>query len=255
MDIFKETIKKFETNIDKEVGNIVSWIENKFKDTGVRGAVLGMSGGIDCCVVARLLQEAKIPVLLVKMPYGQSMDFAGDRDDADDLINKFNFKSITIDITNEVDMIVKKLKKANIEVSDISRANIMPRVRMTNLYAIGQTLGYLVAGTGNLSERTMGYFTKWGDGACDFNPIANFTKTEIRIIAKYLDIPERIISKAPSANLWKNQTDEDEMGISYYDLDKYILTGEGNKNVKEMVENTKKKVAHKNKPIDVFKKL
>lgn len=252
MNKFDEKIKDFTANVNIEIDNIKTWIKDKFNSSGANGAVLGMSGGIDCCVVARLIQEAGIPVLLVKMPYGKSMDFAKDKDDANLLIEKFNFKSITIDITEEVDRISKGIKETGFDISDMANANIMPRVRMTNLYSIGQTIGYLVAGTGNLSERTMGYFTKWGDGACDFNPLANFTKTEVRVLAKALDIPDRIITKPPSANLWENQTDEDEMGITYYALDRYILTGEGEYNIRNKVESTKKKVAHKNNPIDMY---
>ena len=254
MNKFLNKMKEFEANIEAEVDTVVDWIKNKFKESGAKGAILGMSGGVDCCTVARLLQKADIPVLLVKMPYGRSMDFAGDKKDANELIERFNFDSFTIDITDEVDMIVSRINVNGVKLTEMAKANIMPRVRMTNLYAIGQANGYLVVGTGNLSERTMGYFTKWGDGACDFNPLANFTKTEVKIMARYLEVPERIITKAPSANLWENQTDEDEMGMSYADLDRYILTGEGTDDIKEKVETAKKKVAHKNNPIDVFKR-
>lgn len=254
MNTFIEKMKEFELNIESEVNEVVAWIKTIFAQSGAKGAILGMSGGVDCCTVARLLQKADVPVLLVKMPYGKSMDFAGDKKDADELIDNFGFESFTIDITDEVDLIVNKIGYHNIELTEMARANIMPRVRMSNLYAIGQTKGYLVAGTGNLSERTMGYFTKWGDGGCDFNPLANFTKTEVKIMARYLDVPERIVTKAPSANLWENQTDEDEMGVSYADLDRYILTNEGTDEIREKVESTKKRVAHKNNPISVFER-
>lgn len=252
MNTFANKMESFEQNIETEVNKVVEWIKERFAQSGAKGAVLGMSGGVDCCTVARLVQEAGVPVLLVKMPYGKSMEFAGDRTDADNLIDKFGFENLTIDITEEVDLIVKNISAHDITLGDMARANIMPRVRMSNLYAIGQTKGYLVAGTGNLSERTMGYFTKWGDGGCDFNPLANFTKTEVRIMARYLEVPERIITKAPSANLWENQTDEDEMGMSYADLDRYILTGEGTEEVKEKVESTKKRVAHKINPVPFY---
>ena len=254
MNKFDDYMEKFEKNIEGEVNKVVNWIKKIFESSGAKGAVLGMSGGIDCCTVARLLQKARIPVLLVKMPYSKSMDYAGDRNDADDFIEKFSFESMDIDITEEVNSIVKKIESKNIKISEIAKANIMPRIRMTNLYAIGQTKGYLVAGTGNLSEKTMGYFTKWGDGGCDFNPLAEFTKTEVRIIAKHLGIQDKIINKAPSANLWENQTDEDEMGITYYDLDRYILVGEAESSIVRKVEEAKLKATHKNSPIPVYKR-
>ena len=254
MSKFDKMMVSFQENIASEINQVVDCIKDKFISNRGKGAILGMSGGIDCCVVARLLQEADVPVLLVKMPYGKSMEFAGDNADADIFISKFNFKSMTLDITEEVDLMVNKIKNQNIELTEMARANIMPRVRMINLYAIGQTYDYRVVGTGNLSEITMGYFTKWGDGGSDFNPLAGFTKTEVRVMARYLGIPENIIVKAPSANLWENQTDEDEMGMTYAVLDRYILTGEGSEDVMDKVERTKKMVAHKNKPIPIYER-
>ena len=106
---------------------------------------------------------------------------------------------------------------------DIITTNVPPRVRMTYLYAFAGAKNYLVLGTSNLSELTAGYFTKWGDGASDFEPLKDLTKSEVRILAKYLGVPKEIINKAPSADLWQGQTDEDEMGmVSKFDkIDKY----------------------------------
>lgn len=259
---FEDIMRDFESNIEKNVRDVTEWLKKSVISAGAKGVVLGMSGGVDCSTVACLAEKAGIPILLVKMPYGKSMDFAGDRTDADELIEKFKFSNTTIDITKQVDEQVKFIEKAkisngeiaSIELRGIAKANIMPRVRMTTLYSIGQSLGYLVIGTGNLSEITMGYCTKWGDAACDLNPLAMFTKTEVRIMARYLGVPDRIVSKSPSANLWEGQTDEEEMGITYYDLDKYIVTGEGNNQVKEKIEAAKEKNAHKFKKINVYER-
>ena len=109
MNKFINKMKEFEANIEAEVDTVVDWIKNKFKESGAKGAILGMSGGVDCCTVARLLQKADIPVLLVKMPYGRSMDFAGDKKDANELIERFNFDSFTIDITDEVGDVVNNV--------------------------------------------------------------------------------------------------------------------------------------------------
>ncbi|MGU8835673.1 NAD(+) synthase [Clostridium perfringens] len=246
---------QFEKNIDIEVSNVVEWLKKTFDTTGAKGCVLGMSGGIDCSCVAALLHKANIPLVLLKMPYGKSMDYAGDNKDADELIEKFGFKCETVDITGIVDSLVNTIEDSVIGLSNMAKTNINPRIRMTTLYSVGQTMGYLVIGTGNLSEITMGYSTKWGDSACDLNPLARFTKTEVRIMAKYLGVPESIIKKAPSANLWEGQTDEEEMGITYYDLDRYILTGEGSEKIKDKIECTKRKVSHKYVPIPIYKRI
>ena len=266
---FTEIINEFKNNIEEEKEKRIKFIKDTMEQIGAKGVVLGMSGGIDCSTVGRLFQEAGIDVILVLMPKGGSMSFAGDYKDALDYIEKFNFKYLEVPITKVYNELLDNMtfdketaylsqpKITNIDdnkikILDIAKANISPRLRMTILYTLAQSKGYLVAGTGNLSERTMGYFTKWGDGACDINPIADLTKTQVRILAKALDVPERIINKAPSANLWEGQTDEDEMGLTYAELDEYILTGRATDKVKEKIESTKKKVAHKINPIITY---
>lgn len=266
MNRFEEFIKNYEENVDKHLEDILAWTREEFRKTGAKGVVLGMSGGIDCCVTARLYQEAGIPVKLVLMPYGESMELAGDNADAMALIKKFNFDYTVFDITETVDTMINGLKTLNfknplttekeaVELIQMAISNIKPRVRMTALYTLGQSLGYVVAGTGNLSERVMGYFTKWGDGASDINIIGNLTKTQVRILGKALDLPERIITKAPSANLWKGQTDEDEMGITYPRLDACIMFNEGSDEDKALVENTRKRIAHKSKAIPMYPEM
>ena len=136
---------------------------------------------------------------------------------------------------------------------NLAQANIRPRVRMTYLYQYAQINDLLVIGTGNLSERTIGYFTKWGDGGCDLNPIANITKREVYVLAKYLNVPEGIINKKPSAELWEGQNDEDEIGISYDMLDEYILNGtSGDVAIDKLIENKKQRAMHKLNPISTF---
>mgnify|MGYP002710688125 FL=1 len=112
----------------------------------------------------------------------------------------------------------------------------------------------MVIGTGNLSERTVGYFTKWGDGAYDINPIANITKREVYILAKHLQVPDRILNKKPSAGLWEGQTDEGEMGITYDQIDEFILNGtSGNSEIDEKIQEKKNRNMHKIEPISTFK--
>src|SRR5690606_5628013 len=108
---------------------------------------------------------------------------------------------------------------------DMAVANLKPRLRMTTVYYVANTRNYLVAGTGNRSELTIGYFTKYGDGGVDLLPIGRLLKAEVRELARELGIPERIITKAPSAGLWAGQTDEGEMGFTYAELERYLSEG------------------------------
>ena len=135
----------------------------------------------------------------------------------------------------------------------LSRANIRPRVRMTYLYQLAQMSDRFVCGTGNLAERTVGYFTKWGDGVCDLNPIAMLTKQEIYTLARFLEVPDSIIQKKPSAGLWEGQTDENELGITYKQIDAFILEGtSGSVDVDDMIRKRMAWSAHKFAPIPIF---
>lgn len=256
-----------EENVKEYISEIKNWIQEIMTKANSNGVVLGMSGGIDCSVVGRLFQEAGCDVILVLMPYKDSMDYSNDYKDAIEYINKFNFKCTEIPLDNVYNELLtkianpktniffkeeNKLKCELIDISDMAKSNILPRLRMTTLYTLAQSKGYLVAGTGNLSERTMGYFTKWGDGACDINPIGNLTKTEVRILAKELDIPKHIIDKAPSANLWKGQTDEDEMGVTYEIIDKFINGEDIPEAHKHIIENQIIKTNHKRRDTPIF---
>ena len=130
-------------------------------------------------------------------------------------------------------------------LSDAAKINLAPRLRMTTLYAVAGSENRLVAGTGNRSERYMGYFTKWGDGACDFNPIADLTVGEVYEFLEFLHAPRSIIDKAPSAGLFEGQTDEQEMGVSYAAVDEYILHGTGTEKDIAVIERFHSRSAHK----------
>src|SRR5699024_3711019 len=129
----------------------------------------------------------------------------------------------------------------------LAMANMKPRLRMTTLYYYAQSYNYLVAGPTNKSEFILGYFTKHGDSGVDLLPLANFTKTKIWDMARYLKIPKIIIDKDPSAGLWKEQTDEEEMGFSYGLLDHYIETGQGTQEVISKIERMYETSRHKRK--------
>lgn len=249
--ITKENVKEYCEKIGK-------WIKEELENARANGVVLGMSSGVDCSTVARLCQNAGINTHLVLMPYGEDMNNSKSYSDAMELINKFKFDYHIFDIKPAVDSlqipvtskILENATEANIQ---LSRANIRPRMRMTYLYQYAQINNLLVIGTGNLSERTVGYFTKWGDGACDINPIGMLTKKEVYILAEYLQVPESIISKKPSAGLWEGQTDEDELGIKYEQIDEFILNGtSGNEEIDELIKTKNEKTMHKLKPIPIF---
>lgn len=238
-----------ENNVSEYVLEIGEWIKKIVKEARAQGVVIGMSGGVDCSVVARLCQEANINIQLVIMPDGDNMKKTKSYEHAIELINKFNFKYHVFNIKPAVDALTINEKTENFK---LAHANIRPRIRMTYLYQYAQMNNLLVIGTGNLSERTVGYFTKWGDGACDLNPLANITKKEVYILANYLKIPDSIINKKPSADLWEGQNDETEIGITYEKIDDFIL----NKSIENdnLIKSKNAKILHKLKPIPTFKK-
>lgn len=249
-----------EENVQEYANEIGEWIKNEVEKAKVNGVVLGMSSGVDCSTVARLCQNAGIDTHLILMPYGNDMTKSQNYSDAMELINKFDFDYHIFDIKPAVDSIqissgsdfLKNAKPINIE---LSKANIRPRVRMTYLYQYAQINKLLVIGTGNLSECTVGYFTKWGDGACDINPMRFITKREVYILANYLQVPECIINKKPSAGLWEGQTDEEELGIKYEQIDEFILTGtSGDEKTDNLIKMKNERAMHKLKQISTFNK-
>lgn len=249
--------KRFEItnqNAEEYSQRIGDWIKEKIENAKANGVVLGMSSGVDCSTVAALCSKNNINVHLVLMPYGDNMQKTKNYSDALELINKFNLDYHVFDIKPAVDSIeINDTEDANKVNINLAKANIRPRVRMTYLYQYAQINNLLVIGTGNLSERTVGYFTKWGDGACDLNPLGMITKKEVYVLAKYLGVPQSIINKKPSADLWEGQTDEQELGITYAQIDEYILNGtSGDKNIDEIIKTKNKRVMHKLNPIPIF---
>ena len=244
-------------NVAFYVRRISAWINERVQSAGCKGVMLGMSGGVDCSVVACLCRKASVDIHLVMMPYGDDMSNSKSYAHAIELIEKFGFPYHMYDIKPAVDAIAITEKISTFETSkenlSLSQANIRPRVRMTYLYRLAQQGGRLVAGTGNLAERTVGYFTKWGDGACDFNPLAMMTKHEVYSLARYLEVPGCIIHKKPSAGLWEGQTDEDELGMTYAQIDAFILHGSsGDEVVDRLIEKRMRMSAHKFAAIPIF---
>ncbi len=201
----------------EDVTCLIDFIRNTVRDIGCKGVVIGLSGGIDSAVVTKLCAEAIGPdkVLNVFMP--SRVTPAEDYKTTSELCNMWGTEYKVVDIQPAVDALAAVLLSG--KETPLERGNISARCRMIVLYNLAKKKDYIVVGTSNQSELMMGYFTKFGDGACDVTPLANMYKTEVRQIAKIIGIPEDIISKPPSAGLWEGQTDESEMGIRYADLD------------------------------------
>lgn len=202
------------------VENLVKWLKEKVADAGAKGLVFGMSGGIDSAVMAGLAKIAFPNDCLGIMMPCHSLD--SDEEDARLVAGEVGIQLKKVDLTETYDTLLKSMHG---DGSTIAAANIKPRLRMTTLYYHAQTNGYLVAGASNKSEFKVGYFTKHGDSGADILPLADFVKSEIYDIARYIGINEKIINKCPSAGLWEGQTDEDEIGLSYSVIDRYIKTG------------------------------
>ncbi len=195
---------------------IVGWIASQVEAAGAKGAVLGLSGGLDSTVVAELcrraLGERMLALIMPCETTPENLELA--RRAADEL-----------DIPTEeisLDEAYEKLLEVLPEGNQLVRANLKARLRMLTLYYFANRLGYLVAGTGNKSELMIGYFTKFGDGAVDILPLGDLLKTEVRELARGLGISQAIIDRVPSAGLWEGQTDEGEIGLSYQDLDRTL---------------------------------
>ena len=232
---------------------IGTWIRKQVQAANRKGVILGMSGGIDSSVVACLCQFAKVDLHLVLMPYGDDMARTQSFAHAMELIDKFEIPYHVFDIKPAVDALISNRFVSDKTTVELGHANIRPRIRMTYLYQLAQMDNRFVSGTGNLSEGTVGYFTKWGDGACDINPIAMLTKQEVYALARYLEVPDCIIQKKPSAGLWEGQTDEDELGMTYNQIDAFILKGtSGSTDVDEMIRKRMAWSAHKFAPIPVY---
>lgn len=217
----------------KETEERVEFIKSKMNDAHATGLVFGNSGGKDSALVGILCKMATENVLAVAMPCSSKRNYGEDMDDAKRLAEDFDINMEVVDLTETRSNMISAI---GMDITDAAKANIAPRLRMTALYSIAQTRNSLVVGTGNRSERYMGYFTKWGDGACDINPISDLTATEVFEFLRYLNAPEHIVTKAPSAGLFEGQTDESEMGVTYKAIDEYITTGNTDEDSKAVID-------------------
>ena len=226
------------------------WLCEQVRSAGAKGIVLGLSGGIDSSVLAALGREAlgHDGVLGVIMP---CRSISEDEQDARLLAESLDVKFERVDLSGVFDALCAGVGGS---LDSLTRSNIKARLRMVTLYAFAQSRGLLVCGTSNRSEYETGYFTKYGDSGVDLMPLAGFLKREIRAMARELNVPERIITKAPSAGLYEGQTDEGDMGFTYDVLDEYLATGKiDDPKAKERIDVMRRRSEHKRKPIPIFK--
>ena len=213
---------------------ISDWLKDRLEESGAERFVLGLSGGIDSAVVAGLCARAAGPerVLAVMMPSSSNPD---DLACAREVVETFGLKSTTIDLTSIADAFYASVPGVSTifseilgnedpgdaieERSQLARANVRPRLRMMTLYYLANLMGGIVVGTGNKTELMIGYFTKYGDGGVDIFPLTDLYKYEVRAVARAIGVPESVITRPPSAGLWDGQTDEQEIGLTYDDLD------------------------------------
>lgn len=231
--------------------NLIYWIKNWFQENGPDcNAIVGISGGKDSSVVAALLVEAlgKDRVIGVLMPNGQQSDIA----DAKELVSHLGIHSYIINIKDSVVGVLQAMEIAGIDISEQTRINLPPRIRMSTLYAISQSNQGRVANTCNLSEDWIGYSTRYGDAAGDFAPLGNLTVSEVVELGMLLKLPEHLVKKTPSDGLC-GQSDEDKIGFSYATLDKYIRTGLcKDAIIKEKIDSMHKANQFKLEPIPYF---
>jgi NAD+ synthase len=216
--------------------NIARWMRSQLSAAGARGFIVGLSGGIDSALVARLaLLAAPGSVLGVILPCHSDPQ---DEQDALLVASTLSLPTTRVELSAAYDELVAQAQatlrripepmRASVQDPSRSRlplANIKPRLRMTTLYFLASSMNYLVAGTSNRSELAIGYFTKHGDGAADLQPIGHLLKREVRELAKELGVPGAIADRAPSAGLWLGQTDEEDMGFTYVELERYLEEG------------------------------
>ncbi len=218
---------------EKIVKSLVPQLQNFIGD---RNAIIGVSGGIDSAVVLGLLSRAILmgKIYAILLPYGDQ-----NISDATEVCDRFNINNrIIYDIKPLLNPLLQKIPGFGCD--KVVKGNIIARFRMLILYAFSNNFNGLVIGTTNKSEYEVGYYTKWGDGAVDCEPIADIYKTDIYPLAEYLGVPQTILDKEPSAELWEGQTDEKELGISYLQLDLVLHSSNKNffsigTNIKEVI--------------------
>lgn len=240
-------MRDYKDEFEKRVG----FIQQILTESGTEGIVYGNSGGKDSALVGILCKAACDNTIGVIMPCASRRNYEQDTLDSMVIAEQYHIETRSIDLTPVRDAAIQQISTAT-GMNSAALTNLAPRLRMLSLYAIAASENRLVAGTGNRSEAYVGYFTKWGDGAHDFNPISDLTVTEIYEFLRWLKAPPCIIEKAPSAGLFDGQTDEQEMGITYAELDAYLLGDSIPESARQIIERMHKNSEHKRKGIKCY---
>ena len=245
-------------NYDQIIINIQQWIRDYVKDANVEGIVVGISGGIDSAVTSTLCVNAigKKKVVGLGLP---CLSIPQDLNDAKIVADFLGIEFIVLDLSSVFEEFLN-ISSNQLQSNKLATANLKARLRMMAWYFVGQSKGkYLIGGTGNRTELAIGYFTKYGDGGVDFEPIGGLYKSEVREVAKKLGIPENILKKTPSAGLWEGQTDEGEIGMTYELLDEILYRIDYNLDFDnidrtdlEKVEGMMRSSEHKLKKLPIF---
>jgi len=235
-------------NTEELAEKLVSWIRDTVLSARCKGIVMGMSGGLDSSVLAVLCHQAfPQSILGILMPCYNTQAAV---EHARAVASQFSIPTKMVKLDAVFDALLKALPNDKVDpaASRIAKGNLKARLRMLTLYYFANQLKYMVAGSSNRSEISVGYFTKYGDGGVDILPLGSLVKEQIKELAHFLDIPQQIIDKPPSADLWEGQTDEDELGLSYEELDRYLVTGKANDELKKKIESMIASSNHKRQP-------
>jgi len=252
-----EHLRAFEARIEEEVAKRVAFIREQVLGTGGKGVVLGLSGGIDSAVTAALSTQAVGAENVVAL-WMSAESSSVHHHDAISVAETFGFRLIEVDFSALVNQfhgvmqtaagVIPAEEQINVD-NPLVKGNLKPRFRKNAEYWMAALLGYRVANTCNWSETAIGYETKYGDAAGDFSVLGDLVKAEIYALARHLGVPEALITKAPSADLWEGHTDEDELGLTYRDLDTYLVTGEGDAETIAKIDRLYALSAHKRNPM------
>jgi len=227
---------------------LVLWIRDQVVAAGCKGVVMGMSGGLDSSVLAVLCYRAFPQSMLgILMPCYNSQEEA---EHAQMVASQFSIPTERVALDTVFNALLKVLPGGSVDpsIGRVAKGNLKARLRMLTLYYFANQLNYMVVGSSNRSELSVGYFTKYGDGGIDIMPLGNLVKGQVKEMARFLDIPQPIIDKPPSAGLWDDQTDEKEMGFSYDELDHYLLTGDVSGELRGRIESMIATSHHKHQP-------
>lgn len=222
---------------------LVNFIQESVTKAHARGVIVGISGGVDSAVVALLAKKAFPDAYeTVWMPLKSSeLDY----ECVKELVHDHDLNNLNVDLETTFETLTKTCADSGARLTNLALANTKARLRMATLYALGQSKNYLVLGTDNADEWYLGYFTKYGDGGVDLAPLIHLLKGEVFEAAKLLNVPAKIVERAPTASLWPDQTDEKEIGFSYNDIDNYLRGKNDDKALKTRLEKLHMQSEHK----------